>query len=114
MAIHSGAGALLSRRLRLGKVSTPTADSLYSLFPTSITHPVCTPISGEQMPEPYRSLLVHTHHMTVTVERHYGGPVDVQVLRLRRKLAGGPSEDSIIRTARGTGYYLDATVEETG
>ena len=44
----------------------------------------------------------------------YDRSVDVQVLRLRRKLAGGPSEDSIIRTARGTGYYLDATVEETG
>lgn len=61
-------------------IPSPTANSLYALFPASADRPVCTPISGDEMPEPYRSLLVHTHHMTVTVERHYGGPVDVNVL----------------------------------
>lgn len=60
-------------------IPAPTADSLYALFP-SADRPVCTPISGDAMPEPYKSLLVHTHHMTVTVEKHYGGPVDVNVL----------------------------------
>jgi chorismate-pyruvate lyase len=34
------------------------------------------------MPEPYRRLLVHTHHMTVTVEDFYGQPVDVEVLEV--------------------------------
>jgi chorismate-pyruvate lyase len=65
-------------------IPAPTAETLYSLFPTSADRPLCTPIPGNEMPEPYRSLLVHTHHMTVTVERHYGGPVDVQVLETAR------------------------------
>jgi chorismate-pyruvate lyase len=36
------------------------------------------------MPAPYRGLLAHTHHMTVTVEAHYGRPVDVRVLESGR------------------------------
>ena len=61
-------------------IPTPTAESLFALFPSTGRPPVITPIRGDEMPEPYRSLLVHTHHMTVTVERHYGGPVNVTVL----------------------------------
>ena len=34
-------------------------------------------------PEPYRSLLVHNHHMTVTMEQHHGCSVDVRVLEER-------------------------------
>ena len=37
-------------------------------------------VPAEQVPEPYHGLLVHEHHMTVTVEAHHGGLVDVQVL----------------------------------
>jgi chorismate-pyruvate lyase len=32
------------------------------------------------MPAPYRRLLHHEHHMTVTVERFYGEPVNVHVV----------------------------------
>ena len=39
-----------------------------------------TVIPAPEMPEPYRGLLAHTHHMTVTIEAHYGRPVDVCVL----------------------------------
>lgn len=35
-------------------------------------------------PEPYRSLLVHDQHMTVTMERYHGTSVDVQVLAERQ------------------------------
>lgn len=35
---------------------------------------------GKMMAEPYRQLLDHNHHMTVTVESYHGCPVDVQVL----------------------------------
>ena len=35
---------------------------------------------AEESPPVYRDLLVHTNHMTVTVEEHYGSLVDVQVL----------------------------------
>jgi chorismate-pyruvate lyase len=39
----------------------------------------------EQMPEPYRGLLAHHEHMTVSVERHHGSKVDVEVLASRRE-----------------------------
>lgn len=37
-------------------------------------------IPSSTTPEPYKSLLVHEHHMTVTMEQMHGGPVTVQVL----------------------------------
>ena len=40
--------------------------------------------SAKTVPEPYRGLLVHNQHMTVTMERFYGGPVDVRVLQAGR------------------------------
>ena len=54
---------------------------LTALFPDSarliktVEH---TPASTT--PEPYRSLLVHDHHMTVTMEQHHGCSVNVSVL----------------------------------
>jgi chorismate-pyruvate lyase len=38
-------------------------------------------VSHEETPEPYRSLLSHSSHMTVTVERFHAERVEVQVLR---------------------------------
>jgi chorismate-pyruvate lyase len=43
-----------------------------------------TLIRAVAMPEPYRGLLAHTEHMTVTVEAYYGTPVDVRVLKADR------------------------------
>ncbi len=37
-------------------------------------------VADSEMPAAYRQLLAHEHHMTVTVEKFHGGPVDVQVL----------------------------------
>ena len=82
----------------------PSADSLYSLFPRSADRPHCTPIAGDTVPEPYRSLLVHTHHMTVTVEEHYGGPVDVRVLETVRD--GSEYARKILLTLRSTGAVV--------
>ena len=39
--------------------------------------------------------------------------IDVQILRLRRKLEEDPSAPRIIRTDRGVGYVFDLTVTET-
>ena len=36
--------------------------------------------------------------------------IDVQVLRLRRKIEEDPNEPMLIRTERGVGYFLDADV----
>ncbi|MCZ2342540.1 MAG: hypothetical protein LC104_12220 [Bacteroidales bacterium] len=60
---------------------TLTLGHLYSLFPDRTDEPhALEPIRGDQMPEPYHGLLVHSHHMTVTVEQFYGQPVNVQVV----------------------------------
>ena len=40
-----------------------------------------TKCSVGEVPEPYRGLLAHTNHMTVTVESYYQDSVDVEVLR---------------------------------
>ena len=65
--------------------TAPTFDHLYRLFPDSPDRPEAVEVSAEDVPEPYQKLLVHTHHMTVTVEQYYGSPVDVRVLSCRRE-----------------------------
>ena len=41
----------------------------------------------------------------------YDRSIDVQILRLRRKVEESPNQPTLIRTERGAGYYLDSTVE---
>jgi len=43
----------------------------------------------------------------------YDRSIDVQILRLRRKVEESPNQPKLIRTERGTGYYLNSTVETT-
>jgi chorismate-pyruvate lyase len=64
--------------------TAPTFDHLYRLLPESGDRPTATVIPADAVPDPYHRLLVHNHHMTVTVEDHYGCPVDVRVLASRR------------------------------
>ncbi len=62
---------------------TPEYESLYQLFPDGDGIPSAESVTATEMPEPYRSLLVHNHHMTVTVERFYADTVDVKVIESR-------------------------------
>lgn len=64
-------------------IPTPTVESLFALFPDAEC-PTAGIVRPDAMPEPYRTMLVHTDHMTVTVELFYGQPVDVTVLGTRR------------------------------
>src|SRR5258706_532720 len=41
----------------------------------------------------------------------YDRSIDVQILRLRRKIEDSPNQPKLIRTERGAGYYLDSAVE---
>jgi DNA-binding response OmpR family regulator len=41
----------------------------------------------------------------------YDRSIDVQILRLRRKIEADPSHPKLIRTERGVGYYFDAPVK---
>lgn len=38
-------------------------------------------VTSDQLPQPFRKLLAHNEHMTVTVESHHNCPVDVEVLQ---------------------------------
>jgi hypothetical protein len=62
-----------------------TLEDLFALFPGADDRPSYELIAGTEMPQPYRDLLVHEHHMTVTVESHHGGPVDVRVLAVHQE-----------------------------
>ena len=59
-------------------------NSLIDLFPSSA--PLVAEaehVAAPLMPEPYRRMLAHEYHMTVTMESYHGGPVDVHVLATR-------------------------------
>lgn len=64
--------------------TAPTVEHLYRPFPDSPDLPAAVTVPAAEVPPPYHRLLVHTHHMTVTVEDFYGGPVGVKVLACRR------------------------------
>jgi chorismate-pyruvate lyase len=77
------------------------------IFPLVVIDPVLWPadstataIVAPDMPEPYRGLLAHTHHMTVTVEAHYGSRVNVRVLAAGRE--GEQYRRRIVLTLHGT------------
>ncbi len=61
----------------------PDLEELLDLFPGTDDLAGSDPVAPDKMPEPYRRLLVHEHHMTVTVESFYGSLVDVRVLAHR-------------------------------
>lgn len=58
----------------------PQLADLLTLFPPTDWLRAYEYVAAEQVPEPYHKLLVHEHHMTVTVEAHHGSLVDVRVL----------------------------------
>jgi len=55
-------------------------NSLFRIFSQDPEIPDFEEVPGEEVPEPYHSLLVHDRHMTVTMEEFYGGPVAVSVV----------------------------------
>jgi hypothetical protein len=65
--------------------TAPTLDHLYGLFPDSPDRPTAVEVPSVGVPQPYHKLLVHTHHMTVTVEEYYRSPVDVRVLECQKR-----------------------------
>lgn len=47
--------------------------------------PHCEPVRPEEIPEPYRRLLVHHDHMTVTLETHHNDKVRVVPYQVHRQ-----------------------------
>lgn len=68
----------------MSSLRTAVSDltGLYSIFGDRVEDmPSGRFINADEMPEPYRGLLAHDHHMTVTMEQFHGAPVDVNILR---------------------------------
>lgn len=58
----------------------PELPDLYRLFRPEGPLPAFAVVDAGEVPQPYHRLLVHDHHMTVTVEDFYGGRVNVRVI----------------------------------
>jgi hypothetical protein len=56
------------------------APTLVDFFPTYADRPRMELVASSEVPPPYRDLLVHTHHMTVTVEAFHRDRVNVRIL----------------------------------
>lgn len=61
-------------------------------------------IPSSLTPEPYKSLLVHEHHMTVTMEEFHRSPVAVKVLA--KRLDGDIYSRKILLTRTDTGAVV--------
>lgn len=55
-------------------------------------------------PEPYKRMLVHDEHMTVTMEEYYQAPVDVRIIEQRRD--GEVYSRKIVLTRSGSGQVV--------
>jgi chorismate-pyruvate lyase len=62
----------------------PDLPTLFALFRPTDPLPEYAIVPPEEVPPPYHQLLVHEHHMTVTVEAHHGDLVNVQILERRQ------------------------------
>jgi chorismate-pyruvate lyase len=67
------------------RTAHPDLAALFAQFPPADDVPEYEIVSGDDVPEPYRGLLVHEHHMTVTVEAHHGDLVDERILARRHQ-----------------------------
>lgn len=62
----------------------PWLENVLGQFPDDRIEPGKVEVlSGEELDGAYGELLVHTHHMTVTLEERYGTPVHLEVLNVR-------------------------------
>lgn len=82
----------------------PTFDDLYAPFADQADRPTVEFLEPRELPEPYRGLLVHNHHMTVTVETFYGDSVDVRPVQVAH--AGDDYARKIVLTLRGSGRVV--------
>ena len=88
---------------RIAQLNTPR-EALESLcqwfYEDRLSAEGCEPVQPEQMPAAARDLLVHNEHMTLRLQAHYGGPVELRVLQHR--LDGNLYVRNIVLTLAGT------------
>jgi chorismate-pyruvate lyase len=79
-------------------------ETLFAQFPPADDLPTYEIVPGGEVPPPYHGLLVHEHHMTVTVEAFHGAPVDVRILTRRHD--GDSYSRKILLALQGTGRIV--------
>lgn len=82
----------------------PDLQTLLDLFPHDHDRGDFRHVSPDQVPEPYHGLLVHEHHMTVTVEAYHGSPVNVVILN--RRLDGSHYSRRILLVRQDNGQIV--------
>lgn len=82
----------------------PRLEELLGLFPPAAYLGKYEYVAAHDVPPPYHGLLVHEHHMTVTVEAHHGDLVDVKVLQYR--LDGDTYARKILLALQKTGRVV--------
>jgi chorismate-pyruvate lyase len=82
----------------------PDLRTLFALFPPGNDLPEYEFVPADEVPPPYQGLLVHEHHMTVTVESYHGGLVDVCILARRQD--GDSYARKILLALQGNGRVV--------
>jgi chorismate-pyruvate lyase len=83
----------------------PTASMKGDVGSAHPTVPEFEVVPGDQVPQPYRDLLVHDQHMTVTLERFHGRPVELRVLA--RHVSGSEYARMILLALEGTDEIVE-------
>jgi chorismate-pyruvate lyase len=81
-----------------------SVEDLFAPFGPTDDLPEYFFVPPDAVPPPYHALLVHRHHMTVTVESHHGDLVDVRILA--RKLEGDSYTRKIVLALQGSGRVV--------
>ncbi len=82
----------------------PDLRALFALFPPADDVPEYEVVPADEVPPPYQGLLVHEHHMTVTVEDYHRDRVDVRILA--RHQDADSYARKILLTLRRTGQVV--------
>lgn len=88
------------RLLDPARQTVALTNAEFNLLTVFLGAPARSVISREQLLERSRAF-----------DDIYDRAIDVQILRLRRKLELDPKNPQLLRTERGAGYYLDADIE---
>ncbi|HVS37081.1 MAG TPA: hypothetical protein VMS17_16085 [Gemmataceae bacterium] len=81
-----------------------SVEDLFAPFGPADDLPPYEFVRPDAVPPPYCDLLVHRHHMTVTVESYHGDLVDVRILA--RKLEGDSYTRKIVLALQGSGRVV--------
>lgn len=81
----------------------PEPSQLFAIFGDRLPA-VCELVTPDSLPGPFRRLLAHQDHMTVTLEAYHGSPVSVRVLD--RRQTGSHYARKIVLPLQGNGRVV--------